>query len=50
MPDSISTSAKADVAAARGRFRTWGAAHPLGALFVGIAIGALAAWGILSLI
>ena len=37
--DSFSGTAKASEVAARGWFRTWGAAHPLGALFVGLALG-----------
>lgn len=36
----VRSTFKADETAARGWFRTWGAAHPLGALFAGLAVGA----------
>lgn len=38
---TVSSTAKSTEVAARGWFRTWGAAHPLGALFVGLALGLL---------
>lgn len=36
----VRSTFKAEEAKARGWFRAWGAAHPLGALFSGMIIGA----------
>lgn len=46
----VRSTFKADEAAARGWFRTWGAAHPLGALFVGLAVGAALVSGLWKLL